>query len=73
MAKLISYPLSVLYYLVFGFILVLFDGIQRVCFLVSYQAHKKSVDVLNFFLLRGLNMLGTRIVFDMPFKLEKKQ
>lgn len=73
MAKLISYPLSVLYYLVFGFILVLFDGIQRVCFLVSYQAHKKSVDVLNFFLLRGLNMLGTRIVFDMPFKLEKNQ
>lgn len=73
MAKLISYLLSVLYYLVFGFILILFDGIQRLCYLFGYQAHKNSVDVLNFFLLRGLNLLGTRIVFDMPFGLEKDQ
>ncbi|MGB0279843.1 MAG: lysophospholipid acyltransferase family protein [Flavobacteriaceae bacterium] len=73
MAKLLSYPLSVLYYLVFGGILVLFDGLQRITYLFGYQAHKICVDVLNFFLLRGLNLLGTRFVFDMPFALEKNQ
>lgn len=73
MAKLITYPLSVIYYLVFGGLLVLFDGLQRLTYLFGYQAHKKCVDILNFFLLRGLNLLGTRIVFNMPFKLDKNQ
>lgn len=73
MARLLSYPLSALYYLVFGSILLLFDGLQRLCFLFGYQAHKKSVDVLNLFLLKCLNIIGTRFVFDMPFALEKNQ
>lgn len=73
MAKLFSYPLSVLYYLLFGGILVLFDGLQRISYLFGYQAHKICVDVLNFFLVHGLYVLGTRVVFDMPFSLEKNQ
>jgi len=73
MAKLLSYPLSVLYYLIFGSILVIFDVLQRITYLFGYQAHKICVDVLNFFLLRGLHFLGTRIVFNMPFDLEKNQ
>jgi 1-acyl-sn-glycerol-3-phosphate acyltransferase len=73
MAKLLSYPLSALYYLFFGGILILFDGLQRITYLFGYQAHKICVDVLNFFLLRGLNLLGTRIVFTMPFALAKNQ
>ncbi len=73
MTKLIAYPLSVLYYFFFGGFLILFEGIQRLCFLYSPQAHKVSVDVLNFFLLRTLNILGTRIIFDMPFELDKNQ
>lgn len=73
MTKLIAYPLSVLYYFFFGGFLILFEGIQRLCFLFSPQAHKVSVDVLNFFLLRTLNILGTRIIFDMPFELDKNQ
>ena len=73
MTKLFSYPLSVVYYIVFGGILVVFDGLQRISYLFGYQLHKVCVDVLNFFLLRGLNTLGTRIVFDMPFKLDKNQ
>ena len=73
MTKLIAYPLSVLYYFFFGGFLFLFEGIQRLCFLFSPQAHKVSVDVLNFFLLRTLNILGTRIIFDMPFELDKNQ
>jgi 1-acyl-sn-glycerol-3-phosphate acyltransferase len=73
MAKLLAYPLSILYYLIFGFTLLLFEGIQRICFLFGYQAHKNSVDLLNFLLLLGLNLLGTRFVFEMPFALEKNQ
>lgn len=73
MAKLISYPLSVVYYLFFGSCLVVFDGLQRICFTFSVRAHKASVVLLNFLLLRCLNILGTRFKFDMPFSLEKGQ
>jgi len=72
MAKLISYPLSVLYYLLFGFTLIFFDGIQRICyFVIGKNAHRASIIVLNLLLLRCLNILGTRFVFDCPFTLKK--
>lgn len=72
MAKLIAYPLSVLYYLLFGCILILFDAIQRICYFVfGFKAHRASIIVLSYFLLRCLNILGTRFVFECPFILEK--
>ncbi|MFN3967338.1 lysophospholipid acyltransferase family protein [Flavobacterium sp.] len=65
MEKLISYPISVLYYLCFGLTLVIFHPIQWVCFNVfGYQAHKKSVDYLNFFLTKCTNILGTTYTFE---------
>ena len=65
MEKLISYPISVVYYLCFGLFLVIFHPIQWVCFNVfGYQAHKKSVDYLNFFLVRCTNLLGTTYSFE---------
>ena len=65
MKKIISYPISVIYYFFFGLTLVVFHPIQWVCYNVfGYQAHKKSVDYLNFSLLRCLNILGTRITFE---------
>ncbi|CAI2765980.1 1-acyl-sn-glycerol-3-phosphate acyltransferase [Flavobacterium collinsii] len=61
MQKIISYPISVIYYLCFGFCLAVFHPIQWFCLNVfGYQAHKKSVDYLNFFLLRCTNLVGTR-------------
>lgn len=64
MEKLISYPISVIYYLCFGLCLVVFHPIQWVCFNVfGYQAHKKSVDYLNFFLIKCTNLLGTTYTF----------
>jgi len=61
MQKIISYPLSALYYLLFGLTLAVFHPIQWVCFnLFGYKAHKKSVDWLNFFLLANTYVLGTR-------------
>ena len=60
MQKLISYPISVIYYLVFGFFLAIFHPIQWICLnLFGYQAHKKSVDYLNFCLVRTTHLLGT--------------
>lgn len=65
MKTILSYPVSVIYYLCFGLVLVIFHPIQWICFNVfGYKAHKKSVDYLNFSLLRCLNILGTRITFE---------
>jgi 1-acyl-sn-glycerol-3-phosphate acyltransferase len=64
MEKLLSYPLSVVYYFCFGLCLVIFHPIQWICINVfGYQAHKKSVDYLNFFLVRCTNILGTTYTF----------
>ena len=64
MEKILSYPISAVYYLCFGLCLVIFHPIQWICFNVfGYQAHKKSVDYLNFFLLRCTNLLGTTYSF----------
>jgi 1-acyl-sn-glycerol-3-phosphate acyltransferase len=64
MEKIISYPISVVYYLCFGLSLVIFHPIQWICFNVfGYQAHKVSVDYLNLFLVRCTNILGTTYSF----------
>ena len=61
MQKLISYPLSAVYYLLFGISLAVFHPIQWLSFnLFGYKAHKKSVDLLNFFLVANTYVLGTR-------------
>ncbi len=58
MEKLISYPLSFVALLLFLLALIVFHPIQYVCLNVfGYQAHKKSVDYLNFVLLRIGHML----------------
>lgn len=70
MKKILAYPLTVIYFLSFGLLLVVFHGIQWLCFNVfGYQAHKKSVDVLNFFIMRCTNLLGTRYSFSYTEKI----
>lgn len=65
MEKILSYPLSALVVLLFLLGLIVFHPIQWVCFNVfGYQAHKKSVDYLNFFLLRVANVIGTTFKFE---------
>lgn len=55
MKKIISYPLSIVTCLLFLFTICLFHPVQYVCFhLFGYNAHKRSVDLLNLFLLRIL-------------------
>lgn len=65
MKKLISYPFSAIALIVFLLVLVVFHPIQWVCFNVfGYQAHKKSVDYLNFILLKVGLLIGTTFKFD---------
>ncbi len=72
MEKLISYPISVVYYLCFGLCLVVFHPIQWICFNVfGYQAHKKSVDYLNFCLIKCTNLIGTWFQFRNRDKIPK--
>ncbi|NVN16916.1 1-acyl-sn-glycerol-3-phosphate acyltransferase [Muricauda sp. HICW] len=64
MLKLLSYPLTVLFFLLFGLVLVIFHPIQWFCLKVfGYNAHKKSVSILNWFIMRCTNVLGTRYSF----------
>lgn len=61
MQKLTAYFLSAIYYLLFGATLVFFHAVQWICFnAFGYDAHKKSVDVLCFFLVFNTYVLGTR-------------
>lgn len=72
MQKILSYPLSVIYYLLLGLTLVIFHPIQWICFnLFGYTAHKKSVDALCFFLVLNTYVLGTRYKIEGLEKLPK--
>jgi 1-acyl-sn-glycerol-3-phosphate acyltransferase len=65
MEKILSYPLSAVAMLLFFLGLIIFHPIQWICFNVfGYQAHKKSVDYLNFYLLRVANVIGTTFKFE---------
>ncbi|HFS66661.1 MAG TPA: 1-acyl-sn-glycerol-3-phosphate acyltransferase [Flavobacteriia bacterium] len=70
MKKIIAYLLTIIYYLVFGFILLLFHPIQWLAFnLFGYKAHKKVVDVFNWFLVKALLILGVRVKFNNPYSI----
>ena len=72
MRKLLAYPLTVLYFILFGIVLLVFHPIQWVCFnAFGYNAHKSSVSVLNLFLIRITLILGTRYTFKNPHKIPK--
>ena len=60
MKRFFSYPLSVVFYFFFFLCMFIFHPIQWICLKTGgYQAHKKSVDIFNYCLLRCLNILGT--------------
>jgi len=66
--KLLAYPITILYFICFGLTLLVFHPIQWFCFNVfGYKVHKISVDWLQVFLMRSLNVLGTRFSFNNPY------
>jgi 1-acyl-sn-glycerol-3-phosphate acyltransferase len=68
MRKILAIPFSVLAYLLFFISICLFHPIQWICFnAFGYKAHKKSVDVLNGFLIYTLYALIS------DFKIENQE
>ena len=71
MQKLISYPLSILFAIVFFIVLLIFHGLQWIALnLFGYSAHKRVVDFMGFFLLAASYILGCTYRFkgreDLP-------
>jgi 1-acyl-sn-glycerol-3-phosphate acyltransferase len=65
MEKIISYPISAFALVVFFTTLMIFHPIQWICYkFFGYQAHKKSVDYLNFILLKIGLLLGITFKFE---------
>lgn len=64
MKKILSYLLTPIYLIIFGLLLLIFHPIQMFTrWIWGYQVRKKTVDVMNYGLLYGLWVLGTRITF----------
>jgi len=74
MRKALAFPLTVIYYLAFFTTLLVFHPIQWVChYGFGYTAHKRSVDILNATLICSLGLIGTRVRFSNPHKLQNSQ
>ena len=72
MLKVLSYPISVVYLICFGLILLVFHPIQWICFnFFGYAAHGKSVALLNLCLMRCTHILGTTYSFHNPHQIPK--
>lgn len=70
MKKILSYPLSVIFYFFFFLTLLVFHVIQWISLkLGGYEAHKRSVDVFNLTLMRCLNLIGTRFSVENPHQI----
>lgn len=64
MAKLLAYPLTLIFFVFFGLTLLIFHPIQWFCFnVLGYKAHKTSVIWLQFWLMRCTNILATTYSF----------
>ncbi|MCV6630192.1 MAG: 1-acyl-sn-glycerol-3-phosphate acyltransferase [Flavobacteriaceae bacterium] len=60
MQKILSYPISFIFGSLFFIALCIFHPIQWICLrFFGYHAHKQSVAILNWFLMRCTNILGT--------------
>lgn len=63
--KLLAYPLTVLYLICFGLVLVVFHPVQWVCLRwFGYRAHAASVAWLNWCIMRCTHILGVRYRFS---------
>lgn len=71
MVKLLSYPLSVIYYIFFLISLVVFHPVQWICFnIFGSKAQQQSVYALQLVLMRCACILGTRFTFKNPYQLD---
>jgi len=64
MKNILAYILTLLYYLVFGFLLGFFHPIQVICWHVfGYRGQKRAVEILNILIIKSLWILGNSTKF----------
>lgn len=72
MNKILGYILSPVHYLMFVVFLLIFHPIQWLSLkLGGYAAHKKSVDILNFFLVGTYYIIGCHVKYKDDYHLPK--
>jgi len=71
--KILSYILTPIFILVFFTILLIFHPIQWIALKIGYQAHKNTVDLMNWFLVKSLLILGTTVKVDLPNNLPQNR
>lgn len=72
MKKLLAIPFSFIYWILFFTLLFVFHPIQWVSLkLGGYNAHKKSVDLLNWCLVKSLLILSVRVKFKNTYVIPK--
>jgi 1-acyl-sn-glycerol-3-phosphate acyltransferase len=60
--KIIDYLLSTVFMVYFGILLVVFHGIQWLCYTIGgNRLHQKSVNALNFFIVKGWLLTGSTV------------
>lgn len=65
MKTVLAYVLSPIYYLAFGFYLGVFHILQVIAWNVrGYEAQKKTVDIMNYLIIKSLFILGSRVRFS---------
>lgn len=70
MNKLLGYIFTPIHYIFFGLFLCLFHPVQWLSLkLGGQEAHKKSVDIMNLFLMSTYYLLGSSIRFSNPHRL----
>lgn len=70
MKKIISYPLSVIHYFLYALFLNIFHPIQWLCIhIFKGNSHRKSVEILNFFLVNILRITGNKVSFKFKTQL----
>jgi 1-acyl-sn-glycerol-3-phosphate acyltransferase len=70
MNKLLGYLFTPIHYILYGLTLLIFHPLQWICLKTGgYSAHKKCVDILNFFLVSTFYFAGARVSFYNKFNL----
>ncbi len=70
--KILSYLLSVIFYLIFGLILVVMHAVQWLCYnLGGYKPHHTSVKIMDWMIFQSTRVLGTTYRFSGREKIPK--
>lgn len=71
--KILSYLLSSVFVITFFLILLIFHPLQWIGLKISQNTHQKVVDVMNWFIVKSLLILGVPVRFKNEYKIPENQ